>query len=144
MSRQLLLWLFLTLLSLLNSYVLYICHYISLLTRDQVGLLKFLRLVKCICCQGDSFPHDRSRILKSKSAYLPDSEMLDILISFCLFSTKFKTVWSILRCIVVNLLRTQDHWFVSVDCIFPPAPLLICNSLIQCFFNGFMEIASFE
>ena len=38
-----------------------------------------------------------------------------------------------------TLLRTQGHWFVSVDCVFPPAPLLICNTLIQCFFNGVLR-----
>ena len=38
-----------------------------------MGLIKFLKLVKCFCffqCQGDSFPHDRSRVLTSKFAYV--------------------------------------------------------------------------
>ena len=36
-----------------------------------MGLIKFLKPVKCFFqCHGDSFPHDRSRVLKSKFAYV--------------------------------------------------------------------------
>ena len=38
-----------------------------------MGLIKFLKLFQSVCffyCQGNSFPHDRSRVLKSKLAYV--------------------------------------------------------------------------
>ena len=38
-----------------------------------MGLIKFLKPVKSFCfcqCHGDSFPYDRSRVLKSKFAYV--------------------------------------------------------------------------
>ena len=38
-----------------------------------MGLIKFLKPVKSFCffqCNGDSFPYDRSRVLKSKFAYV--------------------------------------------------------------------------
>ena len=38
-----------------------------------MGLIKFLKPVKSSCffqCRGDSFPYDRSRVLKSKFAYV--------------------------------------------------------------------------
>ena len=38
-----------------------------------MGLVKFLKLVNffgLFQCQGDSFPHDRSRVLESKFTYV--------------------------------------------------------------------------